>query len=310
MKRPDRPRTSPRAFAIAVGLHVVAVVVLVRALTFGHGLPSWLDFGGPATPTEERLQYVTTMPSSPERVSVVRRPPPPAEVRVQSPLSGPVEDQAGSPRLPLVSRDTSSGAPAAGVGTLDPNLRGVRPGYTDERVWRGVPGGQGGTGGEVVATGDRADKLDSIMAGILTAARDSLDSIARAQGKYGRQPGDWTTTDKNGRKWGWDQQGIKLGKVVIPNALLALLPLNATTAASMSGNMARMDADRRIAASRADIQRMSERGIGEAEFRRVVKEMDARRDTERRERLRAPSASLAAPVKSSDKSGDRQNDRE
>lgn len=305
MKRPDRPRTSPRAFAIAVGLHVVAVAVLVRVLTFGHGLPSWLDFGGPATPTEERLQYVATRPSSPERASVVRRPPPPAEVRVQSPATGPVEDQAGSPRLPLAPRDTGSGAPAAGVGTLDPNLRGVRPGYTDERVWRGVPGGQGGTGGEGVATGDRADKLDSIMAGILTAARDSLDSIARAQGKYGRQPGDWTTTDKNGRKWGWDQQGIKLGKVVIPNALLALLPLNATTAASMSGNMARMDADRRIAASRADIQRMSERGIGEAEFRRVVKEMDARRDTERRERLRAPSASLAAPVKTSDKPNDR-----
>ena len=209
-----------------------------------------------------------------------------------------------------MSADTGSGAPAD-VGGLDPALRGVRPGYTDERVWRGVPGGQGGTGaGEVGPTGDRADKLDSIMAGILTAARDSLDSIARAQGKYGRQPGDWTTTDKNGRKWGWDQQGIKLGKVVIPNALLALLPLNATTAASMSGNMARMDADRRIAASRADIQRMSERGIGEAEFRRVVKEMDARRDTERRERLRAPSASLAAPVKSSDKSSDKPGSRD
>lgn len=309
MKRPDRPRTSPRAFAIAVGLHVVAVVVLVRALTFGHGLPSWLSLGDKAAPAEERLQFVATIP--PRETTPVTRP---SRVESRRPTTvdrPPAPSAPGVPGpRPSVSADTGSGAPAD-VGGLDPALRGVRPGYTDERVWRGVPGGQGGAGGgEVGPVGDRADKLDSIMAGILTAARDSLDSIARAQGKYGRQPGDWTTTDKNGRKWGWDQQGIKLGKVVIPNALLALLPLNAATAASMSGNMARMDADRRIATSRADIQRMSERGIGEAEFRRVVKEMDARRDTERRERLRAPSASLAAPVKSSDKSSDRQNDRE
>jgi hypothetical protein len=146
------------------------------------------------------------------------------------------------------------------------------------------------------------------MAGMLTAARDSLDSLNRAQGRgqYGRAGGDWTKTDKNGNKWGWDQQGIRLGKVMIPNALLALLPLNAATAAGMSANPAGMANAARINAGRSDILRMSERGMGEAEFKRIVKEMDKRRDAERRERLRAPSASLAAPLKAEPKSSDKQ----
>ena len=155
-----------------------------------------------------------------------------------------------------------------------------------------VPGPSHGGGG------DRADNLDSIMGFMLTQAADSLDSLNRAQGRTGRPPGDWTKTDKNGQKWGWDQQGIRLGKVMIPNALLALLPLNAATAGRMSGNMSQMDADRRLAASRADIMRMSERGLGEADFRKIANELRDRRESERRNRLKAPSATVAAPLKS------------
>jgi hypothetical protein len=154
-------------------------------------------------------------------------------------------------------------------------------------------GNAGGGGG-----GDRADNLDSIMGFMLTQAADSLDSLNRAQGRTGRKPGDWTRTGKNGEKWGWDSQGIRLGKVMIPNALLALLPLNAATAGRMSGNMTQMDAERRLAASRSDIMRMSERGMGEADFRKIVNELRDRREKERRDRLKAPSATLAAPVKS------------
>ena len=83
--------------------------------------------------------------------------------------------------------------------------------------------------------------------------------------------------------------------MTIPNALLGLLPLNARVGAS--GNYTAMERERRVSAAREDIMRMSERSMGEAEFRRVVKEMNARRDVERRDRLRAPSASVAAPVR-------------
>jgi len=303
---PSGEKRSPRALAIAVGLHVLVGGVLIQALTFGHGIPDWLDFGDGKNATEERLTYVTpAAPKAPERPTVAQRPRkqvdvPSAPQQMGPPAAGPI---SATPSAPPAPRDTGSGGAANGIGALDPNVRGVRPGYNDERVWRGPVGGGGGAGGNGIALGDRADKLDSIMAGMLTAARDSLDSLNRAygRGQYGRQGGDWTKTDKNGNKWGWDQQGIRLGKVMIPNALLALLPLNAATAAQMSGNPTAAANAARLGAGRADIMRMSERGMGEAEFKRIVKEMDKRRDAERRERLRAPSASLAAPLRAEPK---------
>lgn len=305
---PKGERRSPRAVAVAVGLHVVVGAVLVQLLTFGHGMREWLNFGEKERATEERLTYITPVPSEVPRTATTEtsRRPVTAPARAAAPSAPgavPAGVPAGAPPA-AAPRDTGSGgARANGVGALDPEVRGVRPGYTDERVWRGPVGSGGGAGGSGTGTGDRADNIAEIMRGALTAAQDSVDSLARARGDYGRQPGDWTKTDKNGGKWGWDQQGIRLGKVMIPNALLGLLPLNAGTAASMSANPTAMSREARLSQSRADIMRMSERGMGEAEFKRVVKEMDARRDTERRERLRAPSASVAAPVKSSDKGG-------
>jgi len=272
----EKQRAS-RAVLIAVGIHLVVGVVLLQVLTFGHGIPSWLRFGAGEQPLEERLTYVT-------RPSV----------------TAPVTAGPEVVSAPLAPRDTGSGAAVgqgdgSGIGTGDPNVRGVRPGYFDGRVWRDpvVVGNAGGGGG-----GDRADNLDSIMGFMLTQAADSLDSLNRAQGRTGRKPGDWTKTGKNGEKWGWDSQGIRLGKVMIPNALLALLPLNAGTAGRMSGNLTQMDADRRLAASRTDIMRMSERGMGEADFRKIVNELRDRREKERRVRLKAPSATVAAPLKS------------
>ena len=295
---PRGDRRSTRAMAVAVALHVAVGAVLIQALTFGHGIPAWLDFGDQAAAVEERLTYVAPEAPAPVVPRSRAEVPPAMTAAPAAPAAGPLSAQPLPPAPVATPRDTGSGVPSGnnGVGAIDPNVRGVRPNYNDERVWRG-PVGSGG-GGTGVASGDRADKLDSIMAGVLTAAADSLDSLARASGRYGRAPGDWTKTDKSGNKWGWDQQGIRLAKVMIPNALLGLLPLNAATAASMSANPTAMAREARLAAGRADIQRMSERGMGEAEFKRIVKEMDKRRDAERRERLRAPSASVAAPVKS------------
>lgn len=305
-----RERRSSKPLLIAVGVHVVVALVLVQLLTLGYGIPSWMPFGDDNTRREERLTYVDTPDEPTTTVAETPVPPRPNTPAPVAPTQAPSTSPAGGPPAPVVPaapRDTGRGAPPGnGIGAIDPNVRGIRPGYEDERVWRGFGGGGGGGAGAGNGVrGDRADGLDSIMAGAISAARDSLDSLARAQGRYGRAPGDWTKTDKNGEKWGWDQKGIRLGKVMIPNALLSLLPLNAATAANMSGNMSRMDAERRLATSREDIQRMSERTMGESEFRRVVREMDKRRDSERRERLRAPSASLAAPVKTPDKSSDR-----
>ena len=297
----EKQRAS-RAVLIAVGIHVVVGAVLVQVLTFGHGIPSWLRFGSNQQPIEERLTYVAPREQQKPVAQVTT---PTAKARTRRPAAiSPVTAEPEVVSTSSAPRDTGSGAAVGqgvgagvgnGIGTGDPNVRGVRPGYFDGRVWREpvVVGTAGGGGG-----GDRADNLDSIMGFMLTQAADSLDSLNRVQGRTGRKPGDWTKTGKNGEKWGWDQQGIRLGKVMIPNALLALLPLNAATAATMSGNMSRMDADRRLAASRADIMRMSERGQGEADFRKIVNELRDRREKERRDRLKAPSATVAAPLKS------------
>ena len=292
----DKQRVS-RAVLIAVGFHLVVGIVLVQVLTFGHGIPAWLRFGSNEQPLEERLTYVAPR-EQPKPVAQVK--PTPTTTTTTRPLvMAPVVSGPVVVTPPSAPRDTGSGAAVgqgdgSGIGAGDPNLRGIRPGYFDGRVWRDpvVVGNAGGGGG------DRADNLDSIMGFVITQARDSLDSLNRAQGRTGRAPGDWTKTGKNGEKWGWDSQGIRLGKVMIPNALLALLPLNAATAGRMSGNMTQMDAERRLSASRADIMRMSERGMGDAEFRRIANDLRDRRETERRNRLKAPSATVAAPLKS------------
>ena len=292
----DKQRVS-RAVLIAVGLHLVVGIVLVQVLTFGHGIPAWLRFGSNEQPLEERLTYVAPR-EQPKPVAQVK-PTPTTTTTTRPPVTAPVVSGPVVVTPPSAPRDTGSGAAVgqgdgSGIGAGDPNLRGIRPGYFDGRVWRDpvVVGNAGGGGG------DRADNLDSIMGFVITQARDSLDSLNRAQGRTGRAPGDWTKTGKNGEKWGWDSQGIRLGKVMIPNALLALLPLNAATAGRMSGNMTQMDAERRLSASRADIMRMSERGMGDAEFRRIANDLRDRRETERRNRLKAPSATVAAPLKS------------
>jgi hypothetical protein len=59
-----------------------------------------------------------------------------------------------------------------------------------------------------------------------------------------------------------------------------------------------MQTERRLSAAREDILRMSERSIGDAEFRKIANELRDRRERERRDRLKAPSASVApaAPV--------------
>ncbi len=306
---PEREPKSTRALVVSVGLHAVAGVVLLELLTFGHGLSSFLRDRNPEQ-REERLTFVTPPAPKPPVAEVTPPKPTPrtaSEVTIRPPTTGPVlaPPSAEPVAVPVATRpDTGSGAPAdgpKGVGALDPDLKGVKPGYTDVRVWRGTGGGGAASAG--IASGrNGAERLDSIIGFAINSAADSIADVMRAQGRVGgRKPGDWTTTDANGQKWGWDNMGIRLGKVMIPNALLGLLPLNAQR--GMSGNMTAFDREKRIALARDDIMRNSERALGEVEFQKLNKELRTRRERERRDRLRAPDATVA-PVKAiPDKSG-------
>ena len=288
-----REPRSTKSLLISISAHIVVGVALLQLLTFGHGLSGFLGLNKKTADLEERLTFVSPAKPKPAPNPKVTPKPKvtesPDASRLRAPTTGPVVGvPAASPIEPVkASPDTGSGsAGEKGVGALDPSLTGVKPGFTDVRVWRGAGGGGAG-----VAPGrNGAEKLDSVMRWAITAAGDSLDSLARAQGRQTKKTADWTKTTADGQKWGWDGMGIRLGKVVIPNALLGLLPLNAQR--GMSGNFTEINRDKRLALAREDIMRNSERALGDEQFRKLATELRDRRERERRDRLRAPDASM------------------
>jgi hypothetical protein len=129
--------------------------------------------------------------------------------------------------------------------------------------------------------------MDSVVTSGIEHARDSAAAVAYSPNKFER--GDWTV-EKNGRKYGIDNQYIRLGKVSIPNVLLGLLPLN------MQGNPIAADRDRAMASLRQEILYQSARSMNEEEFRKAVKELRERKEREhqQQEKDRAPKPISAA----------------
>jgi hypothetical protein len=167
--------------------------------------------------------------------------------------------------VPPVSSQPKPAAEEGGsgplVGTGGP-ARGIRPTYSDPRVWAAP--------GDIVAAPKSAkQKLDSAIASIIAPYNDS---IAATQG--GRQPGDWTI-EKGGGKWGIDPKFIRLGKVSIPTAILALLPINTT------GNPTMNDRNKLQNQMHADIFWNAQRGMNEADFKKAVRSIRERKEREK-----------------------------
>jgi hypothetical protein len=156
------------------------------------------------------------------------------------------------------------------VGTGGP-ARGVRPQYTDPRVW--TPPGKIVTAPKTVA-----QTIDSMIADAIAPYNDS---VARAVAQ--KDPTDWTVT-KGGQKWGIDRKAIRLGPVSIPTALLAMLPLN------IQGNPQTMEKDRAYAAMHRDITWHAQQAINEADFTKAVRSIRERKERERAAALSQPSA--------------------
>jgi hypothetical protein len=76
-----------------------------------------------------------------------------------------------------------------------------------------------------------------------------------------------------------DQGSIHLGKVKIPNAVLALL--SEQFQESLRGNPIEMDRERRLAAIRSDLMQHAQREMSEDEFRTAVRRIRERKDKER-----------------------------
>ena len=263
----SRRRLSP-AFLVSVGVHVVVAIALMQMLILNG------DYSSPSKPStarEQRVGFVTLPRAGVTKPTAGQnggdgRPFKSREVHVVAPTTVPT---AIAPSAPVgKTADSEGGGPI--VGTGGPS-RGVRPQYTDPRVWE--PPGR-----IVAAPKTVAQTIDSLIADAIAPYNDSAAAVAQR-----RDPTDWTV-QKGGYKWGIDKRQIHLGPFSIPTALLAMLPLN------LQGNPTTMERDRSFTAMNRDISIHAQQAINEADFMKAVRSIRERKERERAAALAGSSS--------------------
>ncbi len=174
---------------------------------------------------------------------------------------------------PGVGATPGTGGSGAVVGQGGPT-EGIRPTYADPSLWARP---------DVAVSAPRSakERVDSVIADALAPVRDSM-LAARALAAGQRQPGDWTMKGPGGR-WGMDQSNIHLGKIKVPNALLAVL--SNSFQQNLRGNPTTAANERRLAEVRRDLMDHAQREIAEDDFRGAVRAIRQRKDRERAARL-------------------------
>ena len=269
---------------VSIVLHVVVGAALLRLLLIPYPFTSL--FPSKEQPVEpERISFLalpqastTTSPGKsggngrPETPN--RKPAPPIVAPSEVPTGIPPVAPAATPPAPA---EEEGNGPLIGRGGA---TKGIRPSYSDPRIW--VPSAP-----VVSAPKSAHERMDSVVTADIERARDSAAAVAYSPNKFER--GDWTV-EKNGKKYGIDNQYIRLGKVSIPNVLLGLLPLN------MQGNPVAAERDRAMASLRQEILYQSQRSMNEEQFRKAVKELRERKEREhqQQEKDRAPKPISAA----------------
>jgi hypothetical protein len=276
---------------LSLVLHVVLGAALLRILLIPQALNSL--FATKDQPVEaERISFLALPQQADLPASAGRRGgngrPATSPARPAPPLVAPTEVPSTLPPISTAPA-TPRADPDEGTGPLVGRggpTRGVRPSYSDPRIW--VPAAP------VVTAPRSADsRNDSVVTADIGRALDSMTANTYTPNKFER--GDWTV-EKNGRRYGIDQQAIRLGKVSIPTALLGFLPLN------VQGNPVAAQRDREMASLRAEIQFHSQRAMNEEEFRKAVKSLRERKE---RERQQQEKAKTPKPIAGSDDSRSR-----
>lgn len=284
---PRQPRGTS-AFAVSVILHVVIGVALLRVLTIPNALNSLFSSWGQPAPVE-RIGFLALprswKPAATPRPGGDNRPYRRRPVREPAPV---ITAPATTPdAVPAVPATAAAPKPEGGAGELIGGggpTRGIRPSYNDPRLW--LPPGP--VVSAPIRPQTRAESLHTLLADKIRMFNDSV-AIANPPR---RAPGDWTFTDSAGRKYGWDQAGIRLGKFMIPNALLALMPMN------VGANPIQMERQRTMNEMTRQIQEQAARASRDDAFKAAVKALRERKDRERREaQAKAETPPAAAPVK-------------
>jgi hypothetical protein len=286
-----RERTSPRALAASVAIHVVVGAAIVALLLLPSPVSKFFRHSADANPPRvESITYVagpqTSAPRVPAPAAVNGRPvtapaAPPFIAPPATPTTLPPVPTA-QPRPDLVPPIGVTTGPVARIGGP---AEGARTEYHDPRPWV-APNPDGGP-----ARG-KGQTLDSIASQLVQAHNDSL-------GPPHKQPGDWTT-NINGQKWGVDPKWINLGPVKIPTAVLAILPLNITANP--------IDNDRLVNARGAEIQQQANRAMNEEQMNKAIKEERLRKQKEhdaakQPSQPSQPTPTTTTPVASKDGNG-------
>ncbi len=270
----SRKRLS-KPFLVSFGVHLVVGVALMRMLIVNMDVSR--NRKRQAVP-EQRIGFVQISGGVKTPVAGKSggdgKPFTPREIHVVAPVAVPTTIPA--PSGPATKPAEEGTGPLVGTGGP---TRGVRPQYSDPRVWE-PPGGVVSTPKTVKQT------LDSLIADAIAPYNDSIAAAAQR-----RDPTDWTI-EKGGYKWGIDKRAIRLGPVSIPTALLAMLPLN------LQGNPTTIQRDRAYASMNADINWHAQQAINEADFMKAVRSIRERKERERAAVLSGSSS----PAK--DRSGD------
>lgn len=269
---PRQPR-NVRAVAVSIILHVVIGSVILQALSVPSVLIELFSTRGQPVVVEQ-IGFIA-LPrgggaGATPKAGGDNRPPVENPAPEAAPLLiTPTQEPTTLPETPTGAAKKATG----GYGEIIDGggaTRGIRPSYNDPRVW--LPSSPVVTA-PMRLPRTRADSLHDLLADKIRLLNDSIEKAEGSQ----RAPGDWTFKDSKGRKYGIDQQYIRLGKFSIPTAVLALLPLNA------QANPIAMDRQRAMSLMTREIQEQSARATRDDEFRAAVKELRARKDRERRE---------------------------
>jgi hypothetical protein len=257
-------KPSARSLAISIAIHV-AVIFALGSIVWKYPLGQVMGIRQ-VRMQPERLHYIE-LPAEPTQGSTGGTPSQGGSPRA---LQAPSQTPTAVPTVvpPDTGGSQAAGATGDGRGAGGGAATGVVPRQPDPRIALST---------DPVARVPRTvtEAVDSIVSVAIGIYNDSM-AIAANQ----RKPGDWSVKGKDGKVWGWDQKGIRLGKVTIPNALLALLPLNGGSGVSPIEQ-------RSLAYIRRDIMENAQRSISEDEFRQAVKRIRERKERERRQNLLA-----------------------
>jgi hypothetical protein len=270
VKKPERRVDG--SLLVSLALHIVVGAALVLVLSIPNPIRQWLTMRRGEPPKAESITYVAAPSAAAAKAQSGGDNIPVRGKHRARPLVAPTTIPTAIPPAPASDEPTSGSGPVVGAGGPG---EGVVPSYGDPRVW--AP-----TGPVYYAPKTQAERLDSAISLRVFAHNDSM-----ALYNSGKKPGDWTF-EKNGEKYGMDSQKIYLGKLALPTALLALLPLN------VQGNPARYQNDRMKESQRQEIFLNAERAMDNDEFKIAVKEIRQRKDREHKAELAAKHAQQQA----------------